>query len=89
MSRVGKKPIAIAESVKVEVHDQVVTVSGSKGSLSETLPKDVTIAVNGAIRRNSVGRKRRRTETILQEQTMRKTIKTKRLVLLELKGKLG
>lgn len=37
MSRVGKKPIQIPEKVKIEYKDRVITVSGEKGTLSETI----------------------------------------------------
>ena len=37
MSRVGKQPIPVAQGVKVEVQDGVVTVTGPKGTLSREI----------------------------------------------------
>lgn len=47
MSRIGKKPIAIPDGVKVDVKDSEVTITGSKGSLKQSLPPDVTVKVEG------------------------------------------
>jgi large subunit ribosomal protein L6 len=48
MSRIGKKPITLPATVKLQV-DQAghVSVEGPKGSLSWQLPKGVSIAVEG------------------------------------------
>ena len=43
MSRVGKQPIPVAQGVKVEVQDGVVTVTGPKGTLSHTLPEGIEV----------------------------------------------
>jgi large subunit ribosomal protein L6 len=45
MSRVGKKPIEIPSGVTVEVTEDVVTVSGPKGSLSQNFSNGVAIDV--------------------------------------------
>ncbi len=45
MSRMGNKPIALDPSVKVEIKDGVATVKGPKGTLSQAIPSDVTVAV--------------------------------------------
>lgn len=47
MSRVGKKPISIPEKVDVSLKDRLLTVKGSKGSLSRTIHEDVELQVEG------------------------------------------
>jgi large subunit ribosomal protein L6 len=41
MSRIGKKPIAIAKDVKVELKDNAIFIEGPKGKLSRVLPKQI------------------------------------------------
>lgn len=43
MSKIGKTPILIKEGVTVSVQDSLVTVTGSKGSLSYELPRGIEI----------------------------------------------
>ena len=43
MSRVGKKPVAIPKGVTANVQGQHVTVKGSKGELSFTVPDEVEV----------------------------------------------
>ncbi len=45
MSRVGKKPITIPEKVNVSLKDRLITVKGSKGTLSRTIHADVDLEV--------------------------------------------
>lgn len=45
MSRIGRKPITIPESVKVDIVDNNVTISGPKGTLTRSLPSEVAILV--------------------------------------------
>ena len=45
MSRVGKKPIAVPEKVDVSFKDRLITVKGSKGTLSRTIHDDVDLKV--------------------------------------------
>ena len=45
MSRIGKLPVKIPSGVNVEVGDGVVTVSGSKGTLSQTLLPGVQVQI--------------------------------------------
>lgn len=45
MSRIGKKPIQIPASVKVEISDRRISVEGSKGILSRLLPPEVEVSV--------------------------------------------
>lgn len=48
MSRIGKKPVAIPNGVTITVgKDNVVTVKGPKGTLSETLDRDIKAEVVG------------------------------------------
>ena len=44
MSRIGKAPIAIPAGVKVEVKDNLVTVKGPKGELSQEINPDIKVA---------------------------------------------
>ncbi|PRY40913.1 LSU ribosomal protein L6P [Spirosoma oryzae] len=46
MSRIGKKPIALPSNVTLSVDDQnVVTVKGPKGTLTQTVDRDISVAV--------------------------------------------
>lgn len=46
MSRIGKKPVAVPEGVTVTVSkDNVVTVKGKKGELSQAIDRDITVEV--------------------------------------------
>ncbi len=45
MSRIGKLPISIPAGITVEVNGLVVTVKGSKGTLSQEVSKNVTVEV--------------------------------------------
>ena len=45
MSRVGKLPVAIPAGVTVSIADGVVTVKGSKGTLSQALRDEVVVEV--------------------------------------------
>lgn len=46
MSRVGKKPVAIPSGVTITVSaDNIVTVKGPKGELTETVDRDIKIEV--------------------------------------------
>ncbi len=48
MSRIGKKPVAIPNGVTVTVgNDNVVTVKGPKGTLSEAIDRDIKAEVVG------------------------------------------
>lgn len=46
MSRIGKKPIAIPDKVKVAVNQRKVTVEGPAGKLEQSFPAGVAIAVD-------------------------------------------
>jgi len=43
MSRIGKKPISIPKGVKVDIKDNIITVSGPKGSLSREIDQGVNV----------------------------------------------
>ena len=43
MSRIGRLPIPLPAGVEVEIVDQVATVTGPKGTLSERIPPSITI----------------------------------------------
>ena len=46
MSRIGKKPIALPTNVTLSVDDQnIVTVKGPKGTLTQTVDRDISVAV--------------------------------------------
>ena len=45
MSRIGKKPIQVPSSVRVELADGRVTVEGTKGKLTCPLPEGVQVAI--------------------------------------------
>ncbi|MDQ3812520.1 MAG: 50S ribosomal protein L6, partial [Armatimonadota bacterium] len=43
MSRVGRAPIAIPQGVTIQINDSVITVKGSKGTLTTPIPPDITV----------------------------------------------
>jgi large subunit ribosomal protein L6 len=45
MSRVGKKPIPIPEKVQVSLKDRLITVKGTKGTLSRTIHDAVDLKI--------------------------------------------
>ena len=47
MSRIGKRPIAIPSGVTVESTGGSVKVKGPKGTLTETLPRGIAVAIEG------------------------------------------
>ena len=49
MSRIGKLPIAIPAGVTVTLKDDVVTVKGPKGELSQYVNPLITVAVEDKI----------------------------------------
>jgi len=56
MSRVGKKPIPVPSGVDVKVTGQTVTVSSSKGSLTQAIPAGIAVSVDGTENRICVTR---------------------------------
>ncbi|MDE7389695.1 MAG: 50S ribosomal protein L6 [Lachnospiraceae bacterium] len=49
MSRIGRKPINIPAGVEVSVNDGVVTVKGSKGTLTQKVHPNISVTVDGAV----------------------------------------
>ena len=47
MSRVGRAPVAIPAGVTVEVKDGFMTVKGPKGTLTQDIDSQITVAVEG------------------------------------------
>ena len=45
MSRIGKAPIAVPSGVEVNISGREVTVKGPKGTLSRTIPGDISVSV--------------------------------------------
>lgn len=48
MSRIGKLPISVPAGVTITVKDNVVTVKGSKGELSQEINPNISVAVEGS-----------------------------------------
>lgn len=48
MSRIGKKPVPVPTGVTAKVEGQKVSVKGSKGELSFTVPDDVVVALEAS-----------------------------------------
>ncbi len=49
MSRIGKNPVVIPAGVQVSVDENIVSVKGPKGELSERLPDTVNITVEDSV----------------------------------------
>ncbi len=49
MSRIGKAPIALPDSVEFAVDDGVVTVKGPKGELTQRVPREMIIERDDAV----------------------------------------
>lgn len=45
MSRIGKKPIALPSNVTLSYDNNIVTVKGPKGTLTQTIDPDITVEV--------------------------------------------
>ena len=45
MSRIGKAPIAIPAGVSVDVKENVVTVKGPKGTLTQTINPELDVKI--------------------------------------------
>ncbi len=43
MSRIGKQPISLPKDVEFKMEGNVITVKGSKGSLSQQIPAEITV----------------------------------------------
>lgn len=49
MSRIGKMPVRLAEQARIEIKDNVVTVTGPKGSLRQEMVPEIGIEVNDGV----------------------------------------
>lgn len=49
MSRIGRSPIPVPAGVTVEVTDSHVKVSGPKGTLERTMPRDITLRQDDSV----------------------------------------
>ena len=47
MSRIGRKPIPVPAGVEIQIEPELVTVKGPKGELSERIPRDITVVLEG------------------------------------------
>ena len=47
MSRIGKKPIPVPTGVTISIEPELVQVNGPRGTLSERVPRDITVAQDG------------------------------------------
>lgn len=63
MSRIGKAPIKIPAGVNVTINDDVVTVKGPKGELTQTLSSGISVKIEGD-------------EIVLERATEEKTAKS-------------
>lgn len=46
MSRIGKMPVKLADKAKIEIKDNLITVTGPKGTLQQAMVPEVSIDVN-------------------------------------------
>lgn len=46
MSRIGKKPISLPKGVEIKLEDNVVTVKGPRGELSQRLPAEIGLDIS-------------------------------------------
>ena len=49
MSRIGKNPVSISQGVDVNINDNVVTVKGKLGELSQKISKGITVKIEDGI----------------------------------------
>ncbi len=47
MSRIGRMPVELPAGVDIKINDQVVTVKGAKGTLTQTFHKNITLEKDG------------------------------------------
>lgn len=43
MSRIGRKPISLPTGVEIKIDNNIITVNGPKGTLSQSIPEDIVI----------------------------------------------
>ena len=49
MSRIGKNPVSISQGVDVNIKDNVVTVKGKLGELTQTISEGITVKIEDGI----------------------------------------
>ena len=49
MSRIGKAPITVPAGVSIQVKDNVVTVKGPKGELSQYVNPEINVAIEDGV----------------------------------------
>ncbi|MEZ7915956.1 MAG: 50S ribosomal protein L6, partial [Polaribacter sp.] len=49
MSRIGKNPVSISQGVDVNIVDNVITVKGKLGELSQTISNGITVKIEDGI----------------------------------------
>ena len=49
MSRIGKNPVSIPQGVDVNVNENLITVKGKLGELSQTISNGITVNINEAV----------------------------------------
>ena len=49
MSRIGKNPVSISQGVDVNIKDNVITVKGKLGELSQTISNGITVKIEDGI----------------------------------------
>ena len=49
MSRIGNKPITIPEGVEVTIADKVITVKGTKGTLTREIHPNINVTLDGNV----------------------------------------
>ena len=49
MSRIGKNPVSISQGVDVNIKDNIVTVKGKLGELSQTISNGITVKIEDGI----------------------------------------
>ena len=49
MSRIGKNPVSIPQGVDVKVNENLITVKGKLGELSQTISNGITVNINEAV----------------------------------------
>ena len=47
MSRIGRKPISLPPGVEIDVNDNIVTVKGPKGTLTQEIPSVISLVQEG------------------------------------------
>ena len=49
MSRIGKNPVSIPQGVDVNINENIITVKGKLGELTQTISEGITVEINDAV----------------------------------------